>query len=1174
MNEWGFAGEIKSWWDDLIGRTPEWGLGRVTIEETPEGESGRADITLYDSMGHQLLVLELRLPDHTDASPASMANIHNAMTKAVAVGARWSATSDGEDFRLLDHSRHDVPLRERAVPVAPLRSPATRRSLDVPGSYRLIREAWHELLTRLAPLLVGREEAPTVAPDEFFVDSLHASLARPFAETRDSIIERQLADLNFSDELVKWMVDKQGWLHDPKEFQAEITRISQVVTYVFATRLLFYGALRRAQPDLPVFELPKSGNAALTQNSVQSLFAQARKVTGDYETVFVFDEVCQWALISQGSCLGWLHVLELLEHFQLESIGFDVLGRLFERLIDPHERYEWGQHYTSPDVVDLMLSAALPEGTGTVYDPASGGGTFLVRAYSRKRAFVPGSTHNERLREIAGGDVSAFAASVSTISLASQNLAAGSNYPQVRVGSFFGVRPGETFVSLPDGAGGYEERQLSSISAVVCNPPYIGFSNIGDRAKEALATYAEEWPARPALGHKYNYHLFFWFHAAKFLRYSGRMAFITSGEWLDSDYGVQLQEWLTANFHIELVIESMAEQWFGEARVGTVVLVARKLNWQESTDGMATRFVTLRRPLALLYGHDATDDTLRLLSVDSFRDRMLELQGRGESDDLDHHTVMQNDLRDLGGDPEGRYVGLPWRSRYLRSPQIAHVMNVRADYVELGSIASVQLGAKTGADKFFFLKIEKPLRGGKSEVRGINGWIGTIGNSHLQATLQNPKDLDVGDGRRFIVRAKSLPGRYFSPAKVIRDSGVRSYIQAGEDAQIHEQRLVKANSDEVWYRQNRTIVCAPWALPYNSALDYFAVDNTEARAVLNGRFIGVTPSQGVDVHLLGAVLNSTLTILARLLVGVATGNEGAYDVGPPAARLMRVPDPTKFCESGKVKVLRALRQIREADRIPAAPDGSGSVDPLRRELDSSILVALGETPGSAAVVLDRLYASYARWRTAVENVESQVRSNRRALGARGGNRMQDPIKRAIKVVHDEIGSFHEAILARLASLEPIEFIDADAPETDVQDALIEMTSVKVRGGSPVDLGFKSRVDFVGELRHMGWSGKIPIPDEHASSEFVQRLKIGRKTVEAAALKRAAAYVGNNQVSEVAAGVVKQWSADQVSALRSALAELKPADHGDTYEPSNEPSLFETEGLVPPLPKTRKVDQAV
>ncbi len=114
MNEWGFAAEIKSWWDAAIAAEPGLGLGAVTVEEQMEGDRKRSDITLYDAAGNHLMVLELRLPDHPDSAPSSYKNIENAMTKASAVGARWSATSDAETVRLLDHSK-TRPTRERAV---------------------------------------------------------------------------------------------------------------------------------------------------------------------------------------------------------------------------------------------------------------------------------------------------------------------------------------------------------------------------------------------------------------------------------------------------------------------------------------------------------------------------------------------------------------------------------------------------------------------------------------------------------------------------------------------------------------------------------------------------------------------------------------------------------------------------------------------------------------------------------------------------------------------------------------------------------------------------------------------------------------------------------------------------------------------------------------------------
>lgn len=1160
MNEWGFAGEIKSWWDAMVAAEPSLGLGRVTIEESPEGLHARADLTLRDTADRPLLIIELRLPDHPDSDPLAMDNIANAMMKAMSAGARWSATSDAHFFRLLDHRNFAVPLLERAVPVSPLTTFATRASLDVVSQRQSIREAWEDLLRRLAPVLTDRQTAPKVAPDEFFIESLRASLARPFAEIRDALDARRASDAAFQESLIVWMVGEQGWTHDANAFHTEVERVARVVTYVFVTRLLFYGALRRARANLPQIELPASGDPTSSHIALEGLFTHAREATGDYATVFVTDDVSRWALISAGAGRAWIRVLQVLEHFALESLGFDVLGRLFERLIDPEERYEWGQHYTSPDVVDLMLSAALPTGDGAVMDPASGGGTFLVRAYARKKAFVPKLEHNDRLAEIVGFDVSAFAASVSTINLASQDLSSDANYPQVAASSFFRVTPERPFITLPDAGNHEQARLVPPLTAVVCNPPYIRFDLIGDaRLTEANASYRIDAPHRSQLRHRFNYHLFFWYHAARFLAPQGRMAFITSGEWYDSDYGVQLQSWLLDNFHVELVLESMAEPWFSEARVGTVVLVARKLQSGEDPSDLPVRFVTLRQPLSTLYATDTSDDTLRLLAVDALRDRLMSLTGSAEGNDLDHVVVSQGTLVGEGSNDEGVYVGAAWRSRYLRSPGYARTLIGRDNFVELGEIATAKLGAKTGSDGFFFAKAVPGASGAKQRIQGLKGWEGDLDRSNLALALQNPRDLDHGNGRRFVVPRRGLPSRYLAPSPRTRDSGLAQYIAYAELHRVHEQRLVRDNASTQWFRSKRELITSRWALPYNSAYDYFAADNAIG-AILNGRFVGVDAKADVDADLLGAVLNSTFSLMSRLLVGVATGNEGAYDVGPPAARMLRVPDPRKFTSEGGARVKLVLDEIREADRLLPAPSATGAVDPLRRKLDQTILEALGVSPGEAAVVLDRAYASYSRWRRSVESVEDAVQENRRAVGARGGNRGGNPVSRLAGTVFDEIGDDTAIrIDVDLFSRIVIEYVDAERPSDETQSALLPVTEVRLRGSEEaIDLGSEERVALVRTLRTLGWAGILPIPRDvevcrRVSMQFESQLE----ATLAQARRRSTGKIDEAQVDQVVAAVRSRWASRELERYRNALPD----------GPATAPNLIRPSGLVPPLPAT-------
>lgn len=659
MNEWGFGGEIKSWWDAQFATHPDWGFSRCSLEETTDGSRERADITVFDDSNSPVLVLELRLPDHQNPSPYDMANLSDAAMKAQRAGARWSATSDSDVLVLVDNARSG-PLVTRTTPRFTFDRSATRSDLDVPAIREQIRAAWIVLLGNIVPVLRGEAVAQSAPPDEFFVESLRALLARPVACIRDAISETKELDTTFRENLIRWMVDQQGWSHSLRSFEDEIGRVASVSAYVFTTRLLFYEALRRAQPSMSALDLPTGGSSIAAAAMIRALFDEARRVSGDYETVFAYDEICNYALISGPAVEGWKRVVEHLEHFELDSIGYDVLGKLFERLIDPHERYQWGQHYTNPDVVDLMLSYAIPDGTGTVMDPALGGGTFLVRAYVRKAVLNPSQAHQERLAELAGCDQSAFAASIATVSLASRNLSFTDNYPQVRVSSFFRLFPGKPFVNLPqlrlpNQPPTSQPIVLPSVTAAVCNPPYVSHTHIrpdsDQEARAALTLAGSSGRKVPSqLKHRYNYHLYFWFHAATFLAPDGRLVFITSGEWLDSDYGVQLQAWLLENTHVEVVIESLAETWFTEARVGTVVLAARRRGAEECADALPVRFVTLRQPLRTLFGcWPGESDADHIGHVDGFRNRLTALVDvNGETDEFDYSVVTQAELATLG----------------------------------------------------------------------------------------------------------------------------------------------------------------------------------------------------------------------------------------------------------------------------------------------------------------------------------------------------------------------------------------------------------------------------------------------------------------------------------------------------------------------------------------------
>ncbi|MEL6368613.1 MAG: N-6 DNA methylase, partial [Pseudomonadota bacterium] len=647
MNEWGFAAEVSKWWEQAATTNPVWRLNTVRVEEGVPGSRQRSDIVVLGD--GPVLCGEIRLPDHTNPSPLDFDNLRDAVNKAQSHGCRWAFTSDSKSLFLID-TQQTGSLITRVVHKEVLGEDFRREQLNDPSVLEKMRGVWTDAIGTLAPIVTGQISPSGMAPDELFVEALRELMAAPVAAIRDGIHVKRTEDPGFQSRLIEWMVDEQGWVHDPTKWDDEVSRTAKLTGYVFVTRLLFYEALRRTKTSLAPLSLPPApnDNARLAGQFLNLQFEEARKVSGDYETLFAWDQVSEYAVVSDPCIPFWRRMVQHIEHFDLSSIDHDVLGRLFERLIEPHERYEWGQHYTSSDVVDLMLSFAIRDGDATVLDPAAGGGTFLVRAYARKKAIKPEKSHQNCLQELFGMDVSHFAATIATVNLASKKLEFQDNYPRVSTKSFFRVEPGDEIMQLPLGGSPDEKHHFQSVrlpqmDAVVGNPPYIRVHKLGpERQNEVKSVLGRGGVVRAPkkVPKASNYHVYFWFHGARFLKPGGYLALLTSGEWMDSDYGASLQQWLLNNFKISAFIESGAEAWFSEARVGTVVTVAQQCSDAKQREENRVRFVTLRRKVRELVGH-RDNDADQADAVDVLRDKILELEGHGESSDMDWSSVTQ-----------------------------------------------------------------------------------------------------------------------------------------------------------------------------------------------------------------------------------------------------------------------------------------------------------------------------------------------------------------------------------------------------------------------------------------------------------------------------------------------------------------------------------------------------
>ncbi len=482
------------------------------------------------------------------------------------------------------------------------------------------------------------------------------------------------------------------------------------------------------------------------------------------------------------------------------------------------------------------------------------------------------------------------------------------------------------------------------------------------------------------------------------------------------------------------------------------------------------------------------------------------------------------------------YGGSTWRSRFLRAPKVAIELADRPDFVKIDELATARLGLKTGCDKFFYVfRVDAPATrrpglprrsGGTVRVRGMGGlWEGHISVRDLAPAVLNPHQLTHRTGRVFVVPGQ-IETLYLLPRARAPTGDLRDYVRTAERADVNKRKLVQSNASERrWYRQARGIVRSRWALPYSSAYDYGAFDNSGG-AVLNGRFVGVDPRDDIDPEMLGAVLNSTFVIVARLLEGTTTGVEGAFDVGPPAVRKMMVPDVRRISDDVGRSIRDIVGEMRGQDVMPPAPNRRAEVDRLRHRLDVEVLRGLGATAGEASSVVGRVYENYARWRASVEDVEVMMRGYRREMSRQGRARSTRPIDLAARRIWDELEHTVKAYPRDFLSHEE----DTDSVylprriRPPAQKPLLQPGFLPIGDGKGVDLGSYERVRYAAMLTSLGFEPPYDIPrDSDKAGAIVDAFALDMARLRSEVQDKARAVSNDDRtVDSIVQAVQRLW----------------------------------------------------
>ena len=433
-----------------------------------------------------------------------------------------------------------------------------------------------------------------------------------------------------------------------EEWAKAVDNMAKTLAYVWANRLIFYKALRARFPDLSRLELRQSvKDADDAVAALNRLLQAAVDRSGDYESLLM-PQAADWATAvvfkSDYSLDAWRGFLRGIESVDFREVPSDVVGRIFQKLIGPDERHRYGQHFTGDDPVDVINVFCIRAPDDTVFDPACGSGSFLVRAYYRKRhldappslgfdwgtvwlrhCHVPGplgDTKPSRPRNQRRSELSTYRPPKLL-----RHCPRAAFLPNTR-------QPRGTF-SIP----------LPNLDAIVGNPPYVRQEKVEKNDKARFGQIVTDaWPDLRLSGRS-DLYCYFWPAATRLLKTHGYFGFLTSSSWLDVEYGFALQGWLLRHFRILAVMESAAEPWFEDARVKTCITILQRCDDKSERMANRVRFVRFSRKLADIIGiPPGKDEEARQAALEMFRQRILDVQADCHNDDWRIIVKTQSEL--------------------------------------------------------------------------------------------------------------------------------------------------------------------------------------------------------------------------------------------------------------------------------------------------------------------------------------------------------------------------------------------------------------------------------------------------------------------------------------------------------------------------------------------------
>ncbi len=358
----------------------------------------------------------------------------------------------------------------------------------------------------------------------------------------------------------------------------------------------------------------------------------------------------------------------------------------------------------------------------------------------------------------------------------------------------------------------------------------------------------------------------------------------------------------------------------------------------------------------------------------------------------------------------------------------------------------------------------------------------------------------------------------------LKGTSALKYVLWGESKGFNKEPTSqgRATSEHEWYDLTRTKK-PDIILPKIQQYRLISILNP-SRLHIGSSLLGLYDVPNTQVTLLCAILNSTVSVLARILYARILGNEGNIQLDVYSANMMLVPN-SKLCKNsdviarvnnafGKMTQRKALMFLSERRLRTMAYTSSGRANELgglsdvteldmpdRRELDDAVLEMIGvDSEQRRQELIDELYAYLGEFFKATRQKEEKAIINKNT--ARRRERIQ-PADIAAQI-HKDISENEPDLLRKydshfLDKSQPFDAYElpADGEAKPYSDMLVTQ-AVKFTKGAKTQVALiptvtGSQAQLITLLANMGTRGLVRVP--HDDADCIRNLEEYREFVE-------------------------------------------------------------------------------